>query len=43
MRKHSFENLHKNHKWAFLDGLLSGLVLALMANAFRKDYETYKS
>lgn len=38
----SFENLHANHKWAFIDGLLTGVVLTLMAKAFRKDYETYK-
>jgi hypothetical protein len=24
----SFENIHKNHKWAFVDGLLCGIVLA---------------
>lgn len=24
----SFENIHKNHKWAFVDGMLCGIVLA---------------
>lgn len=28
MRKFSFENLHRNHKLAYLDGLLCGLVIA---------------
>ena len=35
----NFETLHKNHKYAFLDGLLCGMMLAWMANSFYKDYQ----
>lgn len=34
-----FEKLHPNHKFAFLDGFLCGLVIAYMANGFYKDYK----
>lgn len=30
MAKPSFENLHKNHKFAFLDGLLTGSLITAM-------------
>lgn len=40
LKNRSFENLHKNHKWAFIDGLLTGVVLTLMAKAFREDIKT---
>lgn len=33
-----FENLHANHKLAFLDGLLSGIGIAYMANRLYQDY-----
>lgn len=35
--KFSFENIHKNKKWAFLDGLLCGLVSAGFAFYIWKD------
>jgi len=34
----SFENIHRNKKLAFTDGFLCGLVIAFIANGFRKDY-----
>jgi hypothetical protein len=41
-KNRSFENVHRNHKFAFLDGLLCGVVLALMGRAFRDDlHEMY--
>jgi hypothetical protein len=33
----NLENIHKNKKLAFLDGLLSGIALTLIGMAFRKD------
>lgn len=38
-----FENLHRNHKLAYLDGLLSGLVVAYLASACWKDYQESKA
>ena len=35
----NFENVHKNKKLAFLDGLLCGIVTAFMANEFWKDIQ----
>lgn len=29
-KKFSFENLHPNHKFAFLDGLLCGILITIM-------------
>lgn len=33
-----FEKLHPNHKWAFLDGFLSGALTAALAYQFYKDW-----
>lgn len=33
-----FEKLHKNHKLAFLDGMLCGIAVAVMARQFYNDY-----
>lgn len=32
----NFENIHKNKKLAFLDGLLCGLVIVWIASLFKK-------
>lgn len=37
--KSSFENIHRNKKWAFLDGMLTGLVFAGIAWYFRKEVQ----
>lgn len=43
VRCRNFEDLHPNHKMAFLDGLLTGAVLLWLAQSFRKDVkETHK-
>lgn len=33
-----FEDLHPNHKYAYLDGFLCGIVVAYLANSFYTDY-----
>lgn len=37
MSKFSFENLHRNHKWAFIDGLLCGAAIAYTAMQLRQN------
>lgn len=37
MRKHSFENLRPNHKWAFIDGLLCGLSVSFFYWLAKRD------
>lgn len=37
-----FENLHKNHKLAYLDGLLCGVVGTIMVIAYVKEYREVK-
>lgn len=34
-----FENLHKNHKLALLDGLLCGIALTVIAKQFYTEYQ----
>lgn len=34
--KFSFEDLHKNHKYAFADGLLTGILLTVIGMAIYK-------
>ena len=43
MRKFSFEDMHPNHKWAFLDGFLCGLVAAWCSYEFYRDYREMRS
>jgi len=38
MRKFSFEDLHANHKWAFADGFLCGIVFTIIGYQFYRDY-----
>jgi hypothetical protein len=38
----NFENIHKNHKLAYLDGLLCGVALTIIVNGFVKDYREMK-
>lgn len=38
MPKFSFENLHANHKMAFLDGFLCGITVVAIGAVFYKDY-----
>lgn len=33
-----FEELHPNHKYAYLDGFLCGIVIAYLAKSFHNDY-----
>ena len=35
----NFENLHPNHKLAYLDGVLCGVVVTLIGVAIYKDYK----
>lgn len=37
-----FEKLHRNHKFAYLDGLLCGIVITVMAKQFYDDYKDMK-
>lgn len=32
----SFENIHKNKKWAFIDGILCGVVIAKIAHMWKE-------
>lgn len=36
-----FEKLHKNHKWAFVDGLLCGLAIAWYIKTVRDAGRTF--
>lgn len=38
-----FEKLHKNHKLAYLDGVLCGIVGMIIAKQFYNDYREYKA
>lgn len=37
-----FENLHKNHKLAYLDGILSGVVITIIVTGIVKEYRETK-
>lgn len=37
MRKPKFNDLHKNKKHAFIDGLLSGMLLVWLVRNYRED------
>ncbi len=37
--KTTFEDLHPNHKWAFIDGLLTGALLFFLTANARKNYK----
>ena len=39
----NFENIHKNKKWAFVDGFLTALVVVFYTRVFKKQYDEYRS
>lgn len=43
MPKFSFEKMHRNHKWAFLDGFLCGVAVMYYGRLFYKDYQEDKA
>ena len=43
MPKFNFENLHPNHKMAYLDGLLCGALIAAIGVKLYQDYREEKA
>ena len=39
----AFENLHPNHKYAYLDGFLCGIVVAIIVKQYVNDYREMKA